>query len=105
MKSPDGYDTVMGGRTDKNDCVKLVKTIYGLVQTTRQFYKKLTVTLTKMGFTKCMADQCLFFRKSSDGTVVIAVYIDDTLCIGDEKAINKFKQEIRKYFVTKKNEK
>ena len=63
--------------------------------------KKIAATLTKMGFTKCMADQCLFFRKSSDGTVAIVVYIDDTLCVGDERAINKFKQEIKKYFVTK----
>ena len=101
MKLPDGHDTVMGGRTEKNDCMKLVKTIYGLFQAARQFFKKLAATLTKIGFTKSIADQCLFFQRSSDGTVVIAVYIDDTLCIGDEKKNSKFKQEIRKYFVTK----
>ena len=101
MKMPEGYETVTGEKIENDECVKLTKTIYGLVQAARQYFKKISATLTKMGFEKCMADQCLFSRKSSDGVVIIAVYIDDTLCIGDKKAIDKFKQEIKKCFVTK----
>ena len=29
------------------------------------------------------------------------IYIDDTLCIGNKKAIETFKKEIKKHFVTK----
>ena len=101
MKLPEGYEVVTGGKTEKDECVRLTKTIYGLVKAARQYFKTFSATLTKMGFEKCMADQCLFSRKSSDRVVIIAVYIDDTLCIGDKKAFDKFKQEIKKRFVTK----
>ena len=31
----------------------------------------------------------------------LSVYIDDTLCVGDKKALDAFKKELKKYFVTK----
>ena len=54
-----------------------------------------------MNMRKCLADQCLFTRKTSKGTVLIAVYIDDTLCVGKQDAIDELKAEIKKYFSTK----
>ena len=35
------------------------------------------------------------------GTVVICLYIDDTLCAGEKEAIIFFKKELRKFFATK----
>ena len=35
------------------------------------------------------------------GTIIICVYIDDTMIIGDRKAIDVFKKEIRGFFSTK----
>ena len=82
--------------------MKLIKTIYGLTQATRQFYKKLSSVLTeKMKMRKCLADQCLFGRKTKKGAVLLAIYIDDTLCVGKPEAINELKSELATHFATK----
>ena len=104
MKIPEGYETVVADdKIDRNqDCFLLIKTIYGVVQAARQFYKKLSWTLTnKLGMKKCLADQCLFVRNDEHGVVMIAIYIDDTLCIGSKKAIDQLKTDIKKHFSTK----
>ena len=54
-----------------------------------------------MAFKKCMVDKCLLLRKTSQVTVVIYVYIDDTLCTGNKDAIQEFKDEIKNYFAIK----
>ena len=104
MKVPQGYEIVTDDKSiDRSiHCMKLVKTIYGLVQAARQFYRKLSAVLTeKLKMKKCLSDQCLFGRRTSKGRVLIAVYIDDTLCIGDEEAVKELKVDISKYFATK----
>ena len=50
----------------------LNKTIYGLVQAARAFYKKLTQVLRELGFTGGYADPCLLSRKGNKGYVYIA---------------------------------
>ena len=40
MKIPEGYDEVINLRVDKEDCLILQKTIYGLVQAARQFLEE-----------------------------------------------------------------
>ena len=41
IKIPEGYDEVTNKDVDKEDCLILLKAIYGLVQVTRQFWKKI----------------------------------------------------------------
>ena len=103
MKIPEGinyyYDRDAYGA---EDCFELTKSIYGLVQAARQFYKKLIRILTEnMGFTKCLSDQCLLMKNNDDGVVIVCIYIDDTLCVGDQSAIDTFKRDIQKFFSTK----
>ena len=54
-----------------------------------------------MGFKKCMVDECLLMRKRNQGTVVVCVYIDDTLCTANKEAIQEFKNEIKNHFAIK----
>ena len=58
---------------------------------------------TEMGFLKCMADDCLLMRTTEKGTVtvIVCVYIDDTLCLGKKEAISDFKNELKKHFAIK----
>ena len=58
-----------------------------------------------MGFDKCLVDECLLRKETKKGTVIICVYIDDTLCVGDKEAINEFKREISSHFPSRKKEK
>lgn len=50
---------------------------------------------------KCLADQCLFGRKTKKGTVLLAIHIDDTLCVGKQEAIDELKLELATHFATK----
>ena len=102
LKVPEGIETVTGEVYTNEDCMVLQKSMYGLVQAARQFYKKFVQVATeKLGFQKCLADGCLLYKKDESGTIIICLYVDDLLCIGDKKAIEKFKRDIKKFFNTK----
>ena len=47
----------------EDECVKLLHTIYGLVQSTLQFWKKLLNGLKNMGFKGGYPDPCLMWGK------------------------------------------
>jgi hypothetical protein len=53
-----GYEAREAGR------LVVVKTLYGLKQSGRQWYQKLSFTLTSLGFTQCSIDQVVFFKSS-----------------------------------------
>jgi len=72
----------------EDECLQLMKTIYGLVQSARQFFKKLKVKLLKLGFEEGIVDPCLMVRKNKLGIVMIAIYVDDCLMIGKQEAID-----------------
>jgi hypothetical protein len=47
---------VLNGNND--ECLKLKRTIYGLVQSAREFYERLIQVLKSVGFVKNKSDQC-----------------------------------------------
>ena len=77
----------------KDKCVKLLHTIYGLVQSARQFWKKLVNDLKNTGFKVVYPDPCLMWRENDFGMIFIALYVDDCLCIGDKDAIAILEKE------------
>ena len=102
MTIPEGMGIFMQTTYDKDESLILQQAMYGLVQAARQFFKKLRYTLVdEMGFTKCLSDQCLLFRKNALGTFIVCLYIDDTMVVGDKKAIENFKLQLKKFFRTK----
>ena len=92
MDCPEG----LSGVDNTVDCLRLEKSIYGLVQSARQWWKKFVKILREMGFQGGYADPCLFTKKDNDGIIFIALYVDDCLCIGHETAINKMIDKLRK---------
>ena len=99
MKVPEGLSVHLNIEYNEEDCVILDKSIYGLVQAARQFHRKLiSVLMKEMKFKKCAEDECLLLREDESGTIVICVYIDDTLCAGPKKALAIFKTELTLWF-------
>lgn len=92
MENPEGLE-------DSNDdeALLLLTTIYGLVQSARQYYKKARGILRKIGFTGGDVDPCLFVKKSSKGIVYIALYVDDNLLVGHPEAIDDAIQQMKKH--------
>ena len=68
MEFPEGYEEYLLEKGIKFEastyCLILKKTLYGLVQAARQWWKKITAVFNKMVFVASKADPCLFATKS-----------------------------------------
>ena len=74
MKIPSGLAEYFGSEVEEDECLILLKSIYGLVQAARHFFKKLTsILIYSMGFKKCLADQCLFIKENDRGTIILCL--------------------------------
>ncbi|XP_050374671.1 uncharacterized mitochondrial protein AtMg00810-like [Argentina anserina] len=62
---------------------KLHKAIYGLKQSPRAWYSKLSSVLLECGFKRSMADSSMFVRTGTFGRLIVLVYVDDLIITGD----------------------
>ncbi|CAM8931401.1 unnamed protein product [Rhodiola kirilowii] len=95
MLPPPGLeDSVKPGKV-----LRLKKAIYGLKQSPRAWYHKLSSTLIKRGFKRSEADHTLFNLSGPKGRVVILVYVDYIIITGSDKAgINATKVFLKTVF-------
>jgi hypothetical protein len=77
MKIPQGLE----GTTDKQAC-KLIKSLYGLKQASRQWYDKLSKFLINIGYTHMPSDPTLFTKKTDTSFTTLLVYVDDIVLTG-----------------------
>ena len=63
------------GKNGKKQCLKLKKTLYGLRQSPRAFWKYITVKLEQCGLEQSKFDPCLFIGPE----VICVVYVDDLI--------------------------
>jgi hypothetical protein len=95
MDCPHGMDH------ENDECLRLRKTIYGLVQSARAFFKRFRDVLLEIGFEQSSADPCLMIRRNKLGVVYMALYVDDIYASGDEPALDDSIIGLRKYFKIK----
>ena len=88
MDCPEGLEQ------ENDECLLLLKTIYGLVQSSRQYHVKFSGILKKIGFLQCRSDPCLFYRKDKTGICVVLTYVDDNLCVGNPLALRKVCKQV-----------
>jgi hypothetical protein len=81
---------------------RLHKSLYGLKQSPRAWYFKLSSVLEKYGFKRSSADSSMFVRSGSSGKLVVLVYVDDLIITGDnEDEINTLKKSLKSKFAIK----
>lgn len=73
IEMPEGF----GLQGEKKVC-RLLKSLYGLKQASRQWNIKLTTALLNTGFIQSVHDYSLFTLKK-EGMVIILVYVDELL--------------------------
>jgi hypothetical protein len=78
-----------GMNNDSKHCLLLTKTIYGLVQSAREFYKELMATFKSIGFKGNKSDLCLSSKRTQYGVIMIGIYVDDFLVIGKRDKIDE----------------
>ena len=80
MECPNGLDHKPG------EVLRLKKSIYGLVQAARQFYKRWKEVLNNIGFKESKADPCLFTKK---GPVYLGTYVDDNFIANKPEVVDE----------------
>ena len=90
MKQPEGYDNGTG-----RVCL-LVKTLYGLKQSGREWNIKLDKKLKQFRFTPLQLDPCAYVRHNGNDLEIITVLVDDLLLFAtSDDLMNKMKAEIQ----------
>jgi hypothetical protein len=96
MRTPEGYPISNDSHTydgrprgigKSNTCVKLRKSIYGLKQSPREWYARLTTFLISLGFVISTFDPCVLSHKSRQ--LIMAIYVDDITIFGPQTSILK----------------
>ena len=62
---------------------RLRKALYGLKQAPRAWHDRIAEYLVSVGFRRAHADHSLYVHESDAGIVVITIYVDDLIIVGD----------------------
>ncbi|XP_015169404.1 uncharacterized protein [Solanum tuberosum] len=82
MSLPQGFH-----RQGETRVCKLLKSLYGLKQTSRQWNIKLSTALLETGYIQSSHDYSLFTKQYGNDIVVILVYVDDLMIIGNNQQL------------------
>lgn len=75
MRQPLGYEDDI----HPNYVCKLDKAIYGLKQSQRAWFSRLSTKLQKLGFVASKGDTSLFIYHKKDVTMYLLIYVDDII--------------------------
>ncbi|KAL2622662.1 hypothetical protein R1flu_002867 [Riccia fluitans] len=84
---------------------KLLKSLYGLKQTPRQWNKRFDDFMKSHDFTRSVEDPCMYLKRMSNevfGLVILVLYIDDMLIVAKDKSeVEKIKAQLSVEFSMK----
>lgn len=76
MQQPEGF--ILPG--NENKACHLKKSLYGLKQSPRQWYKRFDSFMISIGFSRCKFDSCVYLEKlGRDVITYLFLYVDDML--------------------------
>ena len=95
----------MGFKTagKENIVCKLKKSLYGLKQSPRQWYKRLDSFIRGKKYTRSHYDPCLYYNKLLGGEYIyVLLYVDDMVIASKSRsAIDKLKKDLSSEFEMK----
>ena len=76
------------------------KSLYGLMQSPRQWYKRFDSYMIKIGYRRCEYDCCVYVRSLNDGSFIfLLLYVDDMLITAKSIVeVNKLKVLLNREF-------
>ncbi|KAM2817807.1 hypothetical protein COP1_041878 [Malus domestica] len=103
MKVPEGL-TLTGSNISKPRntlLIRLRRSPYGLKQSGRMWYNRLSEYLTSQGYVNNELCPCVFIKKSHSGFAIVAVYVDDMNLIGTPKELARTASHLKSEFEMK----
>ena len=98
MSQLEGYKV----KGKENSVCKLNKSLYGLKQASRCWYKIMDAYLKKNDYVQCQADTCLYMKQVGAEFIIIALYVDDLLLANNNnKLLQKEKDSLKEQFCMK----
>ncbi len=98
MDQPEGF--VIPGKEDF--VCKLKKSLYGLKQSPRQWYKRFDSFMLSNGFKRSNYDSCVYLKTVNGSAIYLLLYVDDMLIAAKDKSeIAKLKSQLSNEFEMK----
>ena len=99
MQQPPGFIK----KGDENKVCLSLKSLYGLKQSPRQWYKRFDGFMMIEKFHRSKFDSCVYFKKIRNGNIIyLLLYVDDMLIIcKDIVDINELKEAVKFEFEMK----
>ena len=88
MEQPEGF--IVKGQEKK--VYKLKKALYGLKQAAIAWNKQANKSLIKLGFKRCLSDTGVYTLTQNNHTLVVVLYVDDVLFMGNNMLLLKEKK-------------
>ena len=79
---------------------KLKKSLYGLKQSPRCWYKRFDDFIKKIGFIRSLYDPCVYYKRLTDGSLIyLLLYVDDMLLASKSfTKLNEIKEQLKNEF-------
>ena len=91
-----------GLSVESNKICHLRRALYGLKQTPRACFAKFSSTISRLGYMTSHYDSALFLRRTDKGTILLLLYVDDTIITGDNlSGIQELKNFLSQQFEMK----
>lgn len=85
-----------------NQVCKLIKSLYGLKQSSKQWFSKLSHALLLKGYKQSVSDPSLFIKNNTASFTALLVYVDDLILVGNDiEEITSIKEFLHKKFKIK----
>jgi transposase InsO family protein len=96
MEQPQGF---VASGSQAQLVYKLHRSLYGLKQAGRAWYKKIDAALSELGLRPTASDSCIYVLHEASTTVYILLYVDDLLLISNDLGrLSLIKAELSKRF-------
>uniref|UniRef100_A0A2N9H4X0 Integrase catalytic domain-containing protein n=1 Tax=Fagus sylvatica TaxID=28930 RepID=A0A2N9H4X0_FAGSY len=80
MAQPAGFEV----KGHERKVCRLKRSIYGLKQSSRQWYLRFHDSITSFGFEMIEEDHCVYLKRSKRSILILSLYVDDILLVGND---------------------
>ena len=79
--------------------VKLKKSLYGLRQSSKNWFSTMDHYLGKIGFRSLKTDPCVYVYEDENGSAILTLYVDDVLLLdANKQLLDKLKKQLMDRF-------